>query len=221
MKCSNAQRSGALALAATVTSLISRTAALSDASAPAIRQHHGILLEYHASPQRQRQMRAADAYRGAFAPRRGTRAPVLRQLILHLAQVAGVDPPIVAVEMGADPAPVTGALYRRWRSRPSTSWVTCSARTRGSARTGAMAARAMAAGMTDPDSGTLLRRGSGRALATERDPAEGADQADEGAAVGAGISLGRTLFPSAGAALHGIMLVDSWSSALRRRYCSA
>ena len=50
--------------------------------------------------------RPANAKRGALTPGRSTRAPVVRHLILDFAQVTGMDPAVIAVDMGADPAPV-------------------------------------------------------------------------------------------------------------------
>ena len=77
------------------------------------------------------------------------------------------------------------------------------------AKSGTMAARAMTRGH---DGGGFL----GGALAAERHAAEGADEADEGPALGAGIALGGALLAAAGPAAHGVVLVDLGHGDLRR-----
>src|SRR5688500_17520994 len=91
---------------------------------------------------------------------------------------------------------------------PSTSWVTCSALIRGSTRTGAIAARAIAAGTTTSPSLALLGCCFGCAFPAECNSPEGADQADEGSAAGAGIAFGRAFLLATCAATHSIMFLD-------------
>src|SRR3954470_24928 len=89
---------------------------------------------------------------------------------------------------------------------PNTSWVTCSARTRGWDKTGAMAAREIAAGIGR--SRTLGGRGAPGALPAEGHPAERADNTDERSAVAAGIPLRGALLLSTGAAGHPVVFLS-------------
>jgi hypothetical protein len=66
------------------------------------------------------------------------------------------------------------------------------------------------------DSNALLGFGLISAFTAESDPAEAADQTDEGAAFGARISFGGPLFSAAGPAGHGIVLVEFGHRGLRR-----
>jgi hypothetical protein len=65
-------------------------------------------------------------------------------------------------------------------------------------------------------SGRFVGWGSRRALTAQRDPLEAAEDADERAALGTGIPLGGALFPTAGPALHGIVLVKLGHEQFRR-----
>src|SRR3954453_5729101 len=94
---------------------------------------------------------------------------------------------------------------------PSTNWLTCSARSEGSAWSGASSARAAMGPALTGRSPAGHRRSAGflgLAFPAEGDAAEGADQADERPAAGAGIALGRPLLSTAGAARHRVVLVD-------------
>ena len=119
--------------------------------------------------------------------------------VVYLDAVPGVDPTLVAVEIDAHASPV--ARRTRARRQSHRGRAGSPARTEGSAArsTGTMAARAMTAVTT----GRLCLGG---ALAAERHAAKGADQADERAALGAGIALGGPLLAAAGPAAHGVVL---------------
>ena len=127
--------------------------------------------------------------------------------VIDFEEVAGVDPALVSVESERtrrhSPARSSTSAVS-----PRTSWLTCSARRLGSARTGAIG------GAGDGGRRTQVRIGGrrlafARALPAEGDAAEVADQADERPAVGAGIAFGGTLLAAAGAAGHGIVLADA------------
>src|SRR5918995_4311944 len=96
---------------------------------------------------------------------------------------------------------------------PRTSWVTCSARIRGSARTGAIAARAIAAGTTTSPSLALLGCRLRGAVPAECNSPEGADQTDEGSAAGARVAFGGAFLLATSAATHSVMFLDFGHSA--------
>ena len=86
-------------------------------------------LERH--PGAERQPDAGSSPSRTTAPRLqpvASRAPGIGRRVVDLDAVAGVDPALVAVEVGADAAPVAGATSSTAAVSPSTSWLTCSAR---------------------------------------------------------------------------------------------
>ena len=87
-----------------------RDGAFHHVSPASVGQPHRVAVERHARAERQPQALVADAHGGAVAPRDRLRTPGIGLRVRHLGAIAGVDPPLVAVESGAHLPPVAGAL---------------------------------------------------------------------------------------------------------------
>src|SRR5687767_4281565 len=73
---------------------------------PAVGQSHGVALEDNPRAKRELEVRRADPHGGPVAPRSRPRTPVFDCRVVALAQIARVDPPIIAIEVSADAAPL-------------------------------------------------------------------------------------------------------------------
>jgi hypothetical protein len=72
---------------------------------PAIGKYDRISLELEARPEREWLPDLPNADRRAFTPRRRTLTPLVDLLLAFLAEISGMRPAVVAVDVSADPAP--------------------------------------------------------------------------------------------------------------------
>src|SRR5688572_26758988 len=78
----------------------------SEPAPPAVGQSHRVALEDYSGAKRKLEMRGADPHRGPVAPGCRPSPPFFDRRVFTLVQIARVDPPIIAIEVSADPAPL-------------------------------------------------------------------------------------------------------------------